>query len=159
MAVVCARGVLARALILSAAPVVAQTVSADKPTWWAKYQYLSANRSDNCTGQAGILVGPTVDVSNECGPQSETFITINPSQPKTLAAGSNEIFRLPMRGYFSADAGVTWGGADLPLPSGEGNGFVFASDPSLAFDTRGAVFYSYINVREEVFTAAVSSIR
>jgi len=146
MAFVYARGVLAGALVLSAAPVFAQTDTADKPTWWAKYQYLAANGPDTCTGQAGITVGPNVDVSNECGPQSETFITINPSQPKTLAAGSNEIFRLPMRGYFSTDAGSTWGGVDLPLPSAKGNGFVFGSDPSLAFDTRGNVFYSYINV-------------
>jgi len=146
MALLYARGVLAGAMVLSSVPVFAQTDSADKPTWWAKYQYLAANGPSTCTGQAGITVGPNVDVSNECGPQSETFITINPSQPKTLAAGSNEIFRLPMRGYFSTDAGGTWGGVDLPLASAKGNGFVFGSDPSLAFDTKGSVFYSYINV-------------
>ncbi|HEX4568114.1 MAG TPA: sialidase family protein [Vicinamibacterales bacterium] len=137
---------LAGAVILATTPAIAQTNSADKPTWWAKYQFLAANGPDNCTGQAAIAVGTNVDVSNECGPQSETFVTINPSQPKMLAGGSNEIFRLPMRGYFSTDAGNTWGGVDLPLPAAKGNGFVFGSDPSLAFDTRGNVFYSYINV-------------
>jgi len=35
---------------------------------------------------------------------------------------------------------------DLPLPPAKGNGLNFASDPSLAFDTRGNVFYSYIVV-------------
>jgi len=123
------------ALMLAASPVAAQTDSSDKPTWWAKYQYLAANGPDTCTGQPAIKVGTNVDVSNECGPQSETFVAINPSQPKTLAGGSNEIFRLPMRGYFSSDAGSTWGGVDLPLPSPKGNRFVFGSDPSLAFDT------------------------
>jgi len=137
---------LAGAFALAALPAIAQTNSADKPTWWAKYQFLAANGPDNCTGQAAITVGTNVDVSNECGPQSETFVTINPSQPKMLAGGSNEIFRLPMRGYFSTDAGSSWGGVDLPLPAAKGNGFVFGSDPSLAFDTRGNVFYSYINV-------------
>jgi len=136
----------AAALMLAASPVAAQTDSSDKPTWWAKYQYLAANGPDTCTGQPAIKVGTNVDVSNECGPQSETFVAINPSQPKTLAGGSNEIFRLPMRGYFSSDAGSTWGGVDLPLPSPKGNRFVFGSDPSLAFDTLGNVFYSYINV-------------
>jgi hypothetical protein len=137
---------LAGAVILATTPAIAQTDRADKPTWWAKYQFLAANGPDNCTGQAAITVGANVDVSNECGPQSETFVTINPSQPKMLAGGSNEIFRLPMRGYFSTDAGGSWGGVDLPLPTAKGNGFVFGSDPSLAFDTGGNVFYSYINV-------------
>src|SRR5205823_4346463 len=80
------------------------------------------------------------------GPQSETFITINPAQPRMLAAGSNEIFRLPMRGYFSSNGGTSWGGVDLPLPPAKGNGINFGSDPGLAFDTRGNVFYSYIVV-------------
>jgi hypothetical protein len=133
-------------LVLAATPAFAQTNSPDKPTWWAKYQYLAANGPDTCTGQTGIKAGANVDMSNECGPQSETFMAINPSQPKTLAGGSNEIFRLQMRGYFSTDAGSTWGGVDLPLPSAKGNGTVFGSDPSLAFDTSGDVFYSYINV-------------
>jgi len=49
-----------------------------------------------------------VDASDECGPQSESYIAINSLQPSVLAAGSNEIFRLPMRGYFSANGGATW---------------------------------------------------
>jgi len=133
-------------LAVPAAAAYAQTNSSDKPTWWAKYQYLAANGADTCTGQPSLKVGANVDVSNECGPQSETYVAINPSRPKNLAAGSNEIFRDPMRGYFSTDGGATWGGVDLPLPAPKGNGFNFGSDPSLAFDTRGNVFYSYIVV-------------
>src|SRR5262249_1907157 len=75
------------------------------------------------------------------------FITINPGNPTVLAAGSNEIFRLPMRGYFSTDNGSSWGGVDLPLPPAIGaNGIDFGSDPSLTFDTQGNTFYSYIVV-------------
>jgi hypothetical protein len=127
-------------------PLFAQTNGPDKPTWWNKYQYLVANGPDTCTGRSGVQAGPNVDVSNECGPQSETYVTINPANPKTLAAGSNEIFRLPMRGYYSTDSGASWGGVDLPLPPAKGNGVTFGSDPSLAFDTRGNVYYSYIVV-------------
>src|ERR1700730_15375600 len=58
---------------------------------------------------------------------------------------SNEIFRLPMRGYFSLNGGTNWGGVDLPLPPPQGsNGIDFGSDPSLAFDTRGNLLYGYI---------------
>lgn len=117
------------------------------PVWWAKYQYLSQNAPGKSPGKtSSVVAGSNVNVSNECGPQSETFVTLNPNQPATLAAGSNEIFRDPMRGYFSSDGGATWGGVDLPLPPPKGNGNRFGSDPSLAFDTLGNVFYSYVVV-------------
>jgi hypothetical protein len=129
-------------------PALAQNASIHNPTWWAKYQTLLTNGSASAGASAAALqVGSNVDVSNECGPQSETFIALDPLHPGTLAAGSNEIFRLPMRGYFSADGGANWGGVDLPLPPAIGtNGFDFGSDPSLAFDTLGNTFYSYIVV-------------
>src|SRR6266404_4056992 len=116
------------------------------PTWWNKYQYIANNGPTIGGGpSASLNFQGNVDVSNECGPQSETFITLNSAQPKILAAGSNEIFRLPMRGYFSANGGTNWGGVDLPLPPAQGsNGIDFGSDPTLAFDTRGNVFYGYI---------------
>ncbi len=134
-------------LMLFANSTAAPTNRSDVPTWWNKYQYITTHGpADTCTGEPGFKVGPNVDVSNECGPQSETYITINPAAPKILAAGSNEIFRLPMRGYFSSDGGSTWGGVDLPLPLAKGNGVNFGSDPTLAFDTLGNVFYGYIVV-------------
>src|SRR5205814_5220318 len=119
----------------------------NNPSWWSKYQYLLKNGSETKAGaSASNVVGQNVDVSNECGPQSETFITINPSRPRVLAAGSNEIFRDPMRAYASTDGGASWSGTDAPLPPPIGNGIRFGSDPSLAFDTRGNLFYSYIVV-------------
>jgi len=126
-----------------------QTDNPKHPTWWNKYQYLLKNGpSGNGGPSSSLSVGANVDVSNECGPQSETYITINPSHPRSIAGGSNEIFRLPMRGYFSSDSGGHWGGVDLPLPaplSGT-NDTRFGSDPSLAFDTSGNLYYSYIVV-------------
>src|SRR6266511_1186114 len=118
------------------------------PTWWGKYQYIVHNGlTDGGGATTPVSIRGNIDVSNECDPQSETFITINPSRPKALAAGSNEIFRLPMRGYFSSDGGASWGGVDLPLPPAIGaNGIDFGSDPTLAFDTRGNLFYGYIVV-------------
>ncbi|PYS90871.1 MAG: hypothetical protein DMF64_13780 [Acidobacteria bacterium] len=125
----------------------AQTNSPNNPTWWDKYQYLKHNAPlGDSTNTTSVNFGSNIDISNECGPQSETFIALSPAAGHALAAGSNEIFRLPMRGYFQAK-GATWGGVDLPLPPAQGaNSIDFGSDPSLAFDSRGNLFYSYIVV-------------
>jgi hypothetical protein len=128
---------------------LAQNTSTHNPTWWAKYQYLSQHApSAGGAPRSSLTVGSNVDVSNECGPQSETYITLNPASAKYIAAGSNEIFRLPMRGYFSTDNGSTWGALDVPLPPPlQGTHDTrFGSDPSLAFDSRGNLFYSFIVV-------------
>ena len=132
----------------SAIRKVSADPTAHNPTWWDKYQFILNNGGDAAPGSSSsVTVGSNVDVSNECGPQSETFITLNPNRPRTLAAGSNEIFRLPMRGYFSSDGGATWGGVDLPLPPPKTqSGTDFGSDPTLAFDSSNNVFYGYIVV-------------
>lgn len=138
---------LAAAGLFSAVLLSAQNNNTFTPRWWAKYQYLLQNGASTASGPTrSATAGPNVDISNECGPQSETFITLNTMNANSVAGGSNEIFRLPMRGYSSSDGGTTWSGADLPLPPAIGNGIDFGSDPSLAFDTRGNLFYSYIVV-------------
>jgi len=140
---------LAATCLFVSSQTFAQNNSAHNPTWWAKYQYLSQNTASPGGGPGSSLtVGSNVDVSDECGPQSETYITLNPVSFKSLAAGSNEIFRDPMRGYFSTDGGFAWGAVDLPLPPPlQGtNDTRFGSDPSLVFDSRGNLFYSYIVV-------------
>ena len=133
------------------------TSSYSLPTWWAKYQRLltGSSSSPSSQGQA-FSVGSNVDVSNEDTPQSETSITVNPNTPTMLVGGSNEIVRLPMRGYFSSDGGKTWGAVDLPLPPpATTNGVDFGSDPGVAFDTRGNVYYSYIVVFFNRFFASI----
>src|SRR2546423_9097770 len=78
--------------------VAAQSSSHD-PTWWSKYEFIRDNGGDvSPLSTASTSVGGNVDVSNECGPQSETFIAINQSKPKVLAAGS--------KNFPSAHAGV-----------------------------------------------------
>jgi hypothetical protein len=133
---------------VSASIALAQDTT-HNPTWWAKYQYLATHGATSVGGHAGSFsLGTNVDASNECGPQSETFIGLNSQEPKILVGASNEIFRLPQRGYFSSDGGASWGATDMPLPpplSGT-NDTDFASDPGVAFDTRGDVFSSYIVV-------------
>jgi hypothetical protein len=121
--------------------------SYDQLTWWAKYQALLKGNLGSAATSKPLSVGPNVDVSNEDGPQSETSITVNPNNSNAIVGGSNEIFRLPMRGYFSSDGGKNWDAVDLPLPPpATTNGTDFGSDPGVAFDTRGNVYYSYIVV-------------
>src|SRR6266700_986829 len=122
----------------SAHPAVSST-GYTLPTWWAKYQQLlkgtGASASLKTATTSQIKGGPNVDMSNEDGPQSETSITVNPNNTGILVGGSNEIFRLPMRGYFSNDGGKSWSGVDLPLPPpATTNGTDFGSDPGVAFD-------------------------
>ena len=135
-------------VVLFACAAMGQTNTPNNPTWWNKYQYLSTHSPNGNAGAgSSASVGANVDVSNECGPQSETYITVNASKAKNLAGGSNEIFRLPMRAYASFDGGSTWTGSDAPLPPAKGsNSLDFGSDPSLVFDTQGNLFYSYIVV-------------
>jgi len=148
-------------VLLSLGLAIALPASAadqSNPTWWDKLQYLAHNgpAAFQAAGSTTPAGAANVDVSNECGPQSETFIAINPRNPQQLAAGSNEIFRLPMRGYFSSDGGKTWGGTDLPLPPPIGsNGVDFGSDPTLAFDSSGNLYYGYIVV---FFSAKFSAV-
>jgi hypothetical protein len=63
---------------------LAQNTATHNPTWWAKYQYLSQHApSAGGAPSSSLTVGSNVDVSNECGPQSETYITINSQSSKS----------------------------------------------------------------------------
>src|SRR5207245_10620102 len=117
-------------LCFVATAAFAQSNNKNDPTWWDKFEYLLHNGPLPSPGTTtSTSSGGNVDVSNECGPQSETYIALNPANTKTLAAGSNEIFRLPMRGYSSTDGGKSWSGVDLPLPPPIGaKGVDFGSD-------------------------------
>ncbi|HEY8850424.1 MAG TPA: hypothetical protein VIO12_14080, partial [Thermoanaerobaculia bacterium] len=66
-------------LCLFASAAFAQTNNSKDPTWWDKYQYILNNGPLPAAGAtSSVSVGGNIDVSNECGPQSETYITINP---------------------------------------------------------------------------------
>ena len=130
----------------------AGSASADQvPTWWQKGQWLLNNQTPLTCSASGIdsSQSPNVDISNELTPQSETSIAINPSTPSTIVAGSNEIFCLPMAAFVSTKSGAqgTWTHSAPPLPPAlTTNGQDFGSDPGVAWDTKGNVFYSYIVV-------------
>ena len=149
------------AISVSVAPSSAGgTAAYQDPTWWSKAQYvLNAASTPPCTLAPNASQPPNVDMSNELTPQSETSIAINRSDPSQIVGGSNEIFCLPMRGYFSTQGGKSgsWHGVNLPLPPPiTTNGQDFGSDPGVAWDALGNVYYSYIVV---FFNRSFSSIQ
>src|SRR5260370_38718931 len=90
-------------------PTGAQTLNQSTPSWWNKYQHLLKNGAESGGGATSSLsVGANVHGSNDCGPQSETNVTLNPDHPTILAGGSNEIFPLPNPGYFFSNSGRPW---------------------------------------------------
>src|SRR5713226_6287447 len=112
--------------------------------WMRKLQARQVAAASTTGATPGITVGANVDVSNEPGPQSEVFIAVNTQDPSVLAGGSNEIFRDPQRTYFSTNGGATWVAADQPLVDEQGTSWTFASDPGVAIDTRGTIFFSQL---------------
>jgi len=141
-------------LTASAAPVLAVSPNSNgyaSASWYQKYLVVSSGAASLCSGNTGSVpqpaFGTNVDASHECGSQSEESIAINPADTQNVIAGSNEIQRLPMRAMYSIDGGATFTGVDLPLPPARtNNGFDFGSDPSVAFDSSGNAYYSYIVV-------------
>src|SRR5439155_19199144 len=87
--------------------------------------------------------GPNVDVSNLPGAQSETAITIDPTNDRALLAGSNSFPEGTMRAYGSTDGGETWQGTTVfPAPKHEGD--TCAADPGVGIDRTGRQYYSFI---------------
>jgi len=105
-------------------------------------------------------VGVNVDITRDSDPlnrqQVEPTIAIDPANPNIIVAGAQDLRGVPEFGdrwhgyYRSVDGGLTWTSTILPgFPtdtSEEGlaspiHGYDFTSDPVLAFDNMGNVFY------------------
>ena len=90
----------------------AQTRNQSTPSWWNKYQHLLKNGPENGGGATSSLsVGANVDVSNECGPQSETYVTLNPNHPTILAGAPTKFSACPCVAIFPPIAeavGAAW---------------------------------------------------
>jgi hypothetical protein len=66
------RTALLSILFLSFAGAALAQRDPNTPTWWDKYTYLAKNGPDPSAGATSSLAaGLNVDVSNECGPQSD----------------------------------------------------------------------------------------
>ena len=93
-------------------------------------------------------------------PQNEPTVAVDPSDPDTVVAGSNDYCRQTVGGdvwagyYRSTDAGVSWSHSLVPgypgdqsaagLASPQGGQCAAAGDPTQAFDADGRLFYGFI---------------
>src|SRR5260370_20781628 len=96
-------GTMKIASLLLALSISGAALAADgtpNPRWWNKYQYLLQHGPSPFSPGAPLSVGANVDVSNECGPQSETFIALDSSHPSALAARPHHTFRPRRRRVF-----------------------------------------------------------
>jgi hypothetical protein len=127
-------------------------------------------QSQGTVGCSGRNAGRDVRVNQDCGfqMQSETSIAFNPIEPSNLIAGYNDFAAGSnlCGAAWSTDGGQHWGSMMTPwhyklnAPSGElpttedpnrntiygdpgtNHPYLAASDPGVAFDSRGRAFYS-----------------
>jgi hypothetical protein len=92
---------------------------------------------------AADATGPNVDVSNLRGAQSETAITIDPSDEQTLLAGSNSLSEGTMRAYGSSDGGTTWQTTSV-FPAPRRLQDTCAADPGVGIDGTGRQYFSFV---------------
>ncbi len=83
-----------------------------------------------------------VDVSKLPGPQTNATITVDPTNPDVLLAGSNSLLEGTQRIYSSTDGGVNWASSITVRPAAD-IASACPSDPGVAIDLTGRQYYSY----------------
>ncbi len=83
-----------------------------------------------------------VDVSNLPGPQTNATITVDPTNPDVLLAGSNSVLEGTQRIYSSTDGGASWKNSITVRPADD-IASACPSDPGVAIDLTGRQYYSY----------------
>ena len=115
----------------------------------------------HASAQTPPTIGANVDITAASDPggrpQDETTIAVDPRDSNIIVAGAHDLRLLPQGGhhwfgyYRSVDGGSTWSVSLVPGFPGDNSpeglssalhGFQLMSDPSLAFDRQGNVYYS-----------------
>jgi len=91
-----------------------------------------------------LSVGPNVDVSRRVGNEAETTIAVNQTNPSNVAIVSNIQFADGLFEASSFDGGATW--RTQIIADGDNLGHA-CCDPSLAFDSFGNLFLTYLDIQ------------
>lgn len=108
--------------------------------------------SSPTTGGATDETGACVANAAYNNDRSESWIAIDPTNPKHLVAMSKFFFHptfylFHIGAYVSTDGGKTWGNALIPgfdCQSAPSNSWVDTTDPILAFDSRGTIYSTFL---------------
>lgn len=85
---------------------------------------------------ASIVIGPNVNITNKTGAQSETSVTVDPTNPMHILESVNDLTNTATV-YESTDGGTTWVNSNLTT-----NGS-FCYDTWLGFNNNGDAFVSF----------------
>lgn len=126
-------------------------------------------RSQRCAAQSEVFetrvlltrlsVGPNVNVSPLAGNQDESAIVVNPKNPMQLFAMSNNAAGGLMAAR-SIDGGATWltsNGSDALIADGNDGLVAACCDPTIAWDTFGNLYISYISSDLQSIPIAIST--
>lgn len=105
-------------------------------------------------GTTGLLFGPT-DISGEPGPQSETSVAVDPSNPQIIVAGANDLAGAGEAAWSTRDGGKTWTRAEMPVSDVAGESAESATDPGVAAGPHGRFYFSYALVSADGNSASI----
>jgi hypothetical protein len=92
---------------------------------------------------AMAAVGSNLNISNVGEIHSESFIAVDPTNPNSLVASSNNISgsgRLKV--FYTSDGGQSWNTTELPL----NDGAAFHSDPAVAWSSTGMAWAATLGI-------------
>ncbi len=83
------------------------------------------------------VITKNVNISNKAGPQSETTVAVDPTNPQHILAASNDLTgAFTTQVWETNDAGKTWAVVSTGITG-------FCYDPWLAFNNNGDAFFAY----------------
>lgn len=92
-----------------------------------------------------VSVGGNINISNINAINSESFIAVDYSNPKSLVAGSNNLSASGtgrQRMFWSTNGGASWNATELPLAPGTD----YQSDPAVAWTTDGTAWAATLGI-------------